>query len=164
MDTPGQLSKLRQRCWHSSRVASGSERTPKSRHVESTVPGQKSRPIVCPLGKNPTHTPPRQTSVVVSTMLSSQTVALAAEGLVQTPAIHTPATWHWSLARQTTPAQGSIPRQVPASQVSLTVTARPSSQVFPVTGVSKHVFCTQEDSWHGSLERQLRRAHWSGLR
>ena len=61
---------------------------------------------------------------------SEHDVPLAAAGLLQVPdaGSHTPATWHWSCAVQTT---GLPPVQVPAWQLSVRVHALPSEHDVP---------------------------------
>jgi hypothetical protein len=76
------------------------------------------------------HVPLWQVSVRVQALPSLQVVPLALAGLEHTPVVglQVPASWHWSLAVQTT---GLLPVHVPLWQVSLCVQALPSLQVAP---------------------------------
>jgi hypothetical protein len=69
----------------------------------------------------------------VQALPSMHVVPSAALGFEQTPVkgLQTPATWHWSLALQVTPAQRSVPAQTPPVQTSLVVLGLPSLQVVP---------------------------------
>jgi hypothetical protein len=71
-----------------------------------------------------------QVSARVQAFPSLQATPLAFAGLLQIPveALHTPMSWHWLLALQTT---GFPPVQVPAWQVSVRVQASLSSQATP---------------------------------
>ena len=80
------------------------------------------------MGFEPVQTPDWQVSVWVQALPSLQPVPLALAGLEQVPLLHTPATWHWSSALQTT---GLEPAQVPFWQVSVWVQALPSLQAVP---------------------------------
>jgi hypothetical protein len=108
-------------------------------------------------GLAPTHVPPWQVSVCVHRLPSEQAAPLFLAGLVHCPLAgsHTPASWHWSLAAQTT---GAAPKHVPAWQVSAWVQALPSLQEVPlVLGGSLHspVEGLQVPaSWHWSLAVQ----------
>ena len=76
--------------------------------------------------------PAWQVSVCVQALPSVQAVPLGAFGFEQTPVspgCTCPATWHWSLAVQTT---GLAPVQVPAWQVSVCVQALPSLHAVPL--------------------------------
>ena len=81
-------------------------------------------------GFAPVQTPVWQVSLCVQALPSLQVLPFALSGFEQVPCAgsQVPATWHWSLAAQTT---GFAPVQTPASQVSLCVQALPSSQVLP---------------------------------
>ena len=74
--------------------------------------------------------PDWQLSLCVQASLSLQAVPSDAFGFEHVPVagLHVPATWHWSLALQTT---GFDPVHVPDSQVSLCVQAFPSLQEVP---------------------------------
>jgi hypothetical protein len=50
--------------------------------------------------------------------------------------LHTPGTWHWSLAVQVT---GFEPMQTPDTHVSVRVQALPSLQGVPFRGVFTHI-------------------------
>ena len=81
----------------------------------------------------PLQTPPVHTSLVVAGSPSSQTVPLSAAGSLQMPVawLHTPESWHWSLAVQVTAAQRSTPLQTPPVHTSLVVATLPSSHEAP---------------------------------
>jgi hypothetical protein len=81
-------------------------------------------------GFEPLQVPDWQVSVWVQASPSLQAVPFAAFGFVHTPVpgLQTPATWHWSLAVQTT---GFEPLQAPDWQVSVWVHASPSLQAVP---------------------------------
>src|SRR5438034_17562 len=74
--------------------------------------------------------PARHVSRRVQAFPSSQRLPSGFSELEHTPVAgsHTPASWHWSAALQTTAAP---PMQVPAWHVSFRVHAFPSSQVLP---------------------------------
>jgi len=74
--------------------------------------------------------PPVQTSLTVAGFPSLHVVPFVFAGFVQTPVpvLHTPMSWHWSSAVQTT---GFAPVQTPAWQVSVCVQELPSLQVVP---------------------------------
>src|SRR5256885_1283029 len=74
--------------------------------------------------------PAWQVSVPVQALPSLQEAPLGFAGLEHVPVAgsQVPATWHWSVAAQTT---GFVPVHVPAWQVSVRVQALPSSQVAP---------------------------------
>jgi hypothetical protein len=78
----------------------------------------------------PTQAPPWHASFVVQTLASSHVVPSGAAGFEQTPvaAAHVPATWHASLAAQTT---GECPRHDPPWQSSTVVQAFASSHEAP---------------------------------
>jgi hypothetical protein len=81
-------------------------------------------------GLVPLQVPLWQESVVVQALPSLQATPFAFTGLEQVPfeVLHTPTSWHWSEAVQTT---GFPPVHVPAWQVSARVHALPSLQVVP---------------------------------
>src|SRR2546425_263170 len=81
-------------------------------------------------GLEPVQVPDWHVSVWVHALPSLQLVPSVAFGFEQVPVagLQVPATWHWSLAVQTT---GLEPVQVPDWQVSLWVHALPSVQVVP---------------------------------
>ena len=102
-------------------------------------------------GLPPVHTPAWHVSVWVHALPSLHVVASGLFGLLHLPLAesHVPATWHWSLAAQTT---GLAPTQLPDLQVSSCVHALPSSQrVASVTGAYAHApVCGLHDAvWHG---------------
>lgn len=68
--------------------------------------------------------------MVVQALPSLQATPLAFAGLLHVPfeVLHTPTSWHWSEAVQTT---GFPPVQVPVWQVSVRVQPLPSLQVVP---------------------------------
>src|SRR5947207_15500138 len=74
--------------------------------------------------------PAWQESLWVQALSSLQVVPSTLVGLEQVPLAgsHTPATWHWSRAAQTT---GFVPTQAPAWQVSVWVQPLPSLQDAP---------------------------------
>jgi hypothetical protein len=82
-------------------------------------------------GLLPVHVPLWQVSVCVQALPSLHAVPSAAVGFEHTPVVmlHVPATWHWSLAVQTT---GLLPVHVPLWHVSVCVHALPSLQVVPL--------------------------------
>jgi hypothetical protein len=104
----------------------------------------------------PRQTPAWQWSAVVQALVSLQVVVSLADGLEQAPVVglQVPATWHWSLAVQTT----AVPRQTPASHWSVVVQALPSLQIVvslavgleqvPVAGLQTPT------TWHASLAVQ----------
>src|SRR5437016_4987262 len=97
----------------------------------SHTPSVWSRPVARQTtGSRPVQTPAWQVSLRVHAFPSSHMVPLGLVGLEHTPldGSHTPASWHWSPALQTT---GSRPVQTPAWQVSLRVHAFPSSHATP---------------------------------
>jgi hypothetical protein len=75
----------------------------------------------------PAHAPPVQTSFKVQVLLSLQAVPSAIVGLLHTPAVQVPATWHWSEAVQTI----AVPPQTPLVHTSDVVQASLSLQVDP---------------------------------
>jgi hypothetical protein len=79
----------------------------------------------------PAQTPAWQVSLVVQALPSLHVFPFAAVGFEQTPVpeLQVPATWHWSLAAQTT---GLPPVQLPAWHVSVRVQALPSVQAVPL--------------------------------
>lgn len=81
-------------------------------------------------GLLPVQLPLWQESVCVHALPSLQATPLALTGLLQVPVevLHTPTSWHWLLAVQTT---GFPPVQVPAWQVSVCVQALLSLQTTP---------------------------------
>ena len=83
------------------------------------------------MGLAPAHAPAWQVSVCVHALPSVQAVPSGASGFEQVPlaGLHVPASWHWSLAEQTT---GLAPAHVPAWQVSVCVQALPSVQAVPL--------------------------------
>jgi len=103
---------------------------------------------------SPTQTPLWQASFVVQSLPSLQVIPSSAAGFEQTPVpgLHVPASWHTSIAVQTT---GRDPTHVPLSQASVAVQAFASLQTVPsgaagfeqtpVAGV--HV----PGMWHASL-------------
>jgi hypothetical protein len=99
----------------------------------------------------PVHVPAWHVSVWVHASPSLQAVPLAALGFEQAPVpgLQTPATWHWSLAAQTT---GFEPMQVPNWQVSLCVQASPSVQAVPFAalGFEQEPVCGSQTpaTWH----------------
>ena len=82
------------------------------------------------IGFVPVQAPAWHVSLWVQALPSVHDVPLGALGFEQVPVpgLHTPATWHWSLAVQVT---GLAPVQAPAWQVSLCVQALPSEQDVP---------------------------------
>jgi hypothetical protein len=80
--------------------------------------------------KTPMHVPLRQKSPWVHRLPSEHAVPSVAVGFEQTPLVgsQVPATWHASLAVQTT---GLLPVQTPLWQVSVWVHALPSLHVVP---------------------------------
>jgi len=93
-------------------------------------------------GFDPVQTPVWQVSVCVHAFPSLHAVPLAAFGFEQTPVdvLQVPATWHGSLAVQTT---GFEPVQTPLWHVSVCVHALPSLQLVP-SGWPRHGFDEQE--------------------
>ena len=87
------------------------------------VPAAHATPV-------PAHAPAVQTSAEVTALPSLHPVPLVAFGLLHVPVapLHEPATWHWSLAAQTTAA----PAQLPDVQTSVVVHKLPSLQGVPV--------------------------------
>jgi hypothetical protein len=82
----------------------------------------------------PAHTPLVQTSLDVFGLPSSHGVASGSVGVEHVPvawSMHAPATWHWSLAVQVTPAHRSMPAHVPPAQTSVAVFGLPSSHAAP---------------------------------
>jgi hypothetical protein len=81
-------------------------------------------------GFAPVHTPLSQVSLCVQASPSLQAVPSAAAGFEHCPfaGLHVPATWHWSLAVQTT---GFAPVQTPVWQVSVCVQASASLHAVP---------------------------------
>jgi hypothetical protein len=78
----------------------------------------------------PEQSPAVQTSVCVQPSPSLHTVPFGAVGFEQPlPGLHVPATWHWSLAVQTT---AEPPPQAPLVQRSADVHTLPSSQGVPL--------------------------------
>jgi hypothetical protein len=77
----------------------------------------------------PLHSPAVQTSLTLQWLPSLQDVPSGAAGLEQSPdpGLHVPATWHWSLAVQTTGVPGW---HVPPPQTSPIVQALPSLHEF----------------------------------
>src|SRR5262249_53307678 len=110
-------------------------------------------PALQTTGSRPVQTPAWQISLRVHAFPSSHVAPSGFVGLEQTPddGSHTPASWHWSPALQTT---GSRPVQTPASQVSLRLHAFPSSHVAPPAFVGlEHypaVVPPTPASWHWS--------------
>jgi len=93
----------------------------------------------------------------VQTPVPSHTVVFGAAGFEHWPEVgsHVPATWHWSLAVQTTGA----PPQAPPVHWSAVVQALPSLQVVP-SGAEGLLHCPVEGvqvpaTWHGSLARHV---------
>src|SRR5437016_3414086 len=82
-------------------------------------------------GVAPTQAPASEVSVGVQALPSLHGAPLGLAGLLQTPdaGSQVPAVWHWSAAVHTT---GLAPTQAPASQVSVSVQALPSSQATPL--------------------------------
>ena len=74
-----------------------------------------------------------QLSLCVQASPSEHEVPLGAAGFEHVPVagLHTPATWHWSLAVHVTPAQRSVPAQTPFVQTSVVVLGLPSLHVVP---------------------------------
>jgi hypothetical protein len=103
------------------------------------------------------HVPPWQVSEVVQVSSSLHVVPSGALGFEHAPVagLHVPATWHWSLAAQTT---GLAPAHAPPWQASVCVQALPSVQAVPsgalgleqVPFAGLHVPAT----WHWSLAAQ----------
>jgi hypothetical protein len=81
-------------------------------------------------GFAPVHVPATQVSVCVQASLSLHAApsGFAGSEHAPVPGSHVPASWHGSLAAQTT---GFAPVHVPATQVSVCVHALPSLQVVP---------------------------------
>jgi hypothetical protein len=104
------------------------------------------------------HTPDWQVSPVVHALPSSQDVPSSALGFehVPVPGLQTPATWHWSLAVQTT---GFEPTQMPVWHESLCVHAFPSLQVVPSPAFGfEHIpvpGLQMPATWHWSLAAQI---------
>src|SRR6185295_13082380 len=108
-------------------------------------------------GAPPVQTPAWQESPAVQALPSLQGVPFGAFGLEQrpVPGLQVPATWHWSLAVQTT---GFEPVQAPPWQVSVCVQALPSVQVVPsgAAGFEHTPFAGLQTpaTWHASLAVQ----------
>src|SRR5206468_794395 len=112
-------------------------------------------------GFEPVHVPDWQVSVCVQALPSLHAVPFGTAGFEQrpVPASHVPATWHGSLAVQTT---GLAPVPAPDWQVSVCVQALPSLHAVPSGAAgfvqspvpASHVPAT----WHGSLA-----VHTTGL-
>ena len=108
-------------------------------------------------GFAPVHVPAWQVSVCEHALPSLQAAPLALFGLLQTPVpvLQVPASWHWSLASQTT---GLAPVHVPAWQVSACVQALPSLQAAPLAlfGLLQTPLPVLQvpASWHWSLASQ----------
>jgi hypothetical protein len=81
-------------------------------------------------GSDPAHVPAWQRSCRVHALPSMHAVPFGFIGFEQTPLAgsHVPASWHWSLATQTT---GSLPVHAPLRHASVRVHALPSSQPLP---------------------------------
>jgi hypothetical protein len=79
-------------------------------HVPATWHGSLAVQVI---GLSPAHMPAWQASALVQALPSLQGVPLGALGFEQIPVTvsHVPATWHWSLATQTT---GLAPTHAPA--------------------------------------------------
>jgi len=109
-------------------------------------------------GAPPTHAPAEQASFVVHALPSLQIDPSALLGFEQKPLAgsHVPATWHWSLAKQTT---GFAPVQTPVWQVSLCVQALPSLQEIPfdAAGFEQAPLAGSQVPavWHWSLAMQV---------
>jgi hypothetical protein len=82
------------------------------------------------IGLEPTQTPFEHLSVCVQASPSLHKVSLRG-GLEQTPPLHVPAAWHWSLAVQTI---GLVPVQTPFMHLSVCVQASPSLQGVSLSG------------------------------
>src|SRR5437867_3086390 len=110
-------------------------------------------------GFDPVQIPDWQVSVCVQALPSLQDVPSAAFGFEQVPVagLQVPATWHWSLALQTT---GLEPVQMPDTHVSVWVQALPSLQVVPSVAFGfEHVPVAGSQvppTWHWSLAVQMR--------
>jgi hypothetical protein len=102
-------------------------------------------------GFAPVQTPNWQVSVCVQALPSLQVVPFAFGGFEHWPLAgsHTPTSWHWSEAVQTT---GFAPVQVPAWQVSVCVQALPSLHAVPSNfGGFEHTplpVSQEPSSWH----------------
>jgi hypothetical protein len=102
----------------------------------------------------PVHVPLWQVSVCVQPLPSLQLVPFGLVGVEQLPfaGSQVPASWHWSLAVQTT---GFEPVHAPDWQVSVCVQALPSLQVAPsgLAGLEQAPFAELQvpASWHWSL-------------
>ena len=103
------------------------------------------------------HAPDWHVSPVVHAFPSLQLVPFAFAGFEQVPVAvsHVPATWHWSLAPQTT---GFPDTQAPARQVSASVQAFPSLQAVPspFAGFEQTPDCGSQvpATWHWSAAAQ----------
>jgi hypothetical protein len=94
----------------------------------------------------PAQTPFVQTSVNVQTSLSLQAVPFDLIGLLHTPAVQVPISWHWSEAVQTI----AVPPHTPLVQTSDVVHALLSLQVVPFVLIGLlHTPAVQVPiSWH----------------
>src|SRR5438309_31212 len=105
----------------------------------------------------PVQVPATQLSDWVQALLSLQAMPSVAGGFEQVPvdASQVPATWHWSLAVQTT---GFAPTQAPAWQVSVWVQAFESVQALPsdLGGFEQTPVVVSQvpATWHWSLALQ----------
>src|SRR5262245_5565687 len=101
--------------------------------------------------------PPWQMSFWLQALPSSQRVPSLAAGFEQAPVdgLHTPATWHWSCAVQTTRFP---PVQVPFWHVSVCVQASRSSQLNPLGAAGSEqtpvAGLHTPGKWHWSLASQ----------
>jgi|HubBroStandDraft_6_1064221.scaffolds.fasta_scaffold1031985_1 hypothetical protein len=83
------------------------------------------------IGFDPVQVPFKQVLVCMHALAPLQAVPSVMFGFVHAPVdgLHTPATWHWSSAVQTT---GFVPVQTPFSQTSVCVQGLPSLQPVPL--------------------------------
>jgi hypothetical protein len=105
----------------------------------------------------PPQVPAVHTSLFVHVLPSLHGVSFGLFGLLHTPVagMHSPASWHWSLAVHTT---GACPTHVPASQKSACVHRSPSSQLVPspIGGLLQRPVAESQSpgTWHRSLAPQ----------
>jgi hypothetical protein len=94
----------------------------------------------------PPQTPLVHTSEVVHALLSLQVDPFVLIGLLHTPAVQVPISWHWSEAVQTT----AVPPQTPLVHTSVVVHASLSLQVDPFVLIGLlHTPAVQVPiSWH----------------
>src|SRR5262249_14930859 len=132
VQTPAWQVSLRVHAFPSSQAAPSGFVRPEETPVggSHTPASSPSSPALQTTRSRPAQTPASHGYLRVQAFPSSHAAPSDFVGLEQTPdaGSHTPASWHWSPALQTT---GSRPVQTPAWQVSLRVHAFPSSQAAP---------------------------------